>query len=152
MFPLIEFLPIILRFVQAAPQLQQALRVGQSALDDRLAATPDLKLLLQQLGQSQFPGIPNELSHIIGAQTLFDPAGAKWVQSSLNKWVQLSLNLLGAQPQLAVDGSYGPATKAAVAKFQSEHGLVVDGWAGDATGDALRAALATEVRSHGAQG
>jgi peptidoglycan hydrolase-like protein with peptidoglycan-binding domain len=147
MLPFIEFLPIILRVVQAAPQLQQALRLGQSALDNSLATTPDLKFLLQQLGQSQFPGIPTELSHIAGAQTLFDPTGAKWVQLSLNKWVQLSLNLLGAQPQLAVDGSYGPATKDAVAKFQAEHGLVVDGWAGDATGNALRAALAAQAQS-----
>jgi hypothetical protein len=57
MLPLIEFLPIILRVVQAAPQLQQALRLGQPALDDSLATTPELKALLQQLGKSQFPGI-----------------------------------------------------------------------------------------------
>lgn len=139
MLPLIEFLPIILRVVQAAPQLQQALRLGQPALDDSLATTPELKALLQQLGKSQFPGIADALSHVAGAQALFDPTGIKWVQ--------LSLNLLGANPQLVVDGSYGPATKAAVTKFQKEHNLAADGWAGDATQNALRSALAARVKT-----
>jgi murein L,D-transpeptidase YcbB/YkuD len=138
MLPLIEFLPIILRVVQAAPQIQQALRLGQPALDANLATMPDLKVLLQQLGKSQFPGISDALSHVAGAQALFDPTGIKWVQ--------LSLNLLGANPQLVVDGSYGPATKLAVTGFQKQHNLAVDGWAGDATQDALRSALAARVR------
>ena len=134
MLSLIEALPIILRVVQLAPQIQQSLRLGQPALDSTLATAPDLIPLLQQMGTSLFPGIANNLSHVAGAQALFDPTGVKWVQ--------LSLNLLGANPQLVVDGKYGPATKAAVTKFQQEHGLVVDGFAGEATGAALRAALA----------
>ena len=38
MLSLIEALPIILRVVQLAPQIQQALRLGQPALDASLAA------------------------------------------------------------------------------------------------------------------
>jgi murein L,D-transpeptidase YcbB/YkuD len=134
MLSLIEALPIILRVVQLAPQIQQALRLGQPALDATLATAPDLMPLLQQIGTGLFPGIAQNLSHVAGAQTLFDPTGVKWTQ--------LALNLLGANPQLVVDGSYGPATKAAVTKFQTQHGLAADGWAGEVTGNALRTALA----------
>ena len=134
MLSLIEALPIILRVVQLAPQIQQSLRLGRPALDDSLSTAPDLMPLLQQMGTTLFPGIAGHLSHVAGAQALFDPTGVKWIQ--------LSLNLLGANPQLVVDGRYGPITKAAVTKFQEEHGLVADGFAGDMTGNALRAALA----------
>jgi peptidoglycan hydrolase-like protein with peptidoglycan-binding domain len=40
-----------------------------------------------------------------------------------------------------VDGEYGPQTQAAVKQFQETHGLVADGWAGDATHVALQLAL-----------
>jgi peptidoglycan hydrolase-like protein with peptidoglycan-binding domain len=43
--------------------------------------------------------------------------------------------------KLDIDGKYGPATRAAVEKFQRSHGLTVDGWAGVNTNDVLRAAL-----------
>jgi murein L,D-transpeptidase YcbB/YkuD len=134
MLSLIEFLPIILRIVQLAPQIQQSLRLGQPALDATLAAAPDLIPLLQQIGTSMFPDIATQLSHVASAQALFDPTGVKWIQ--------LALNLLGADPPLVVDGNYGPNTRAAVSKFQTEHALVVDGFAGDNTQNALRAAIA----------
>ncbi|MFT8640080.1 peptidoglycan-binding protein [Bifidobacterium sp.] len=44
---------------------------------------------------------------------------------------QRLLNVYGYK--LVVDGSYGPATRAAVANFQKTHGLTVDGYAGPAT-------------------
>jgi murein L,D-transpeptidase YcbB/YkuD len=132
MLSLIEILPIILRVVQLAPQLESALRLGQ--LDSALKLAPDLIPLLQQIGRAKFPGISDQLAHVAGAQSLFDMTTVKWIQ--------ISLNLLGANPKLVVDGDYGPATKAAVHKFQTDHGLVVDGWAGDATQNKLRDALA----------
>jgi putative chitinase len=58
------------------------------------------------------------------------------------RWIQETLNALGARPPLDVDGDYGPATKAAVESFQSAAGLGADGVAGDATRAALRQRLA----------
>lgn len=49
------------------------------------------------------------------------------------KAVQSAVNGAGYSPQLAVDGVYGPATKAGVIWFQGRHGLTQDGIIGDAT-------------------
>ena len=50
--------------------------------------------------------------------------GVKWVQWHLNK---------AAGEKLAVDGSYGKLTQAAVLKFQKTHSLAVDGIVGNKT-------------------
>jgi peptidoglycan hydrolase-like protein with peptidoglycan-binding domain len=47
------------------------------------------------------------------------------------------LNALGQSPPLAVDGVYGPQSRAAVMAFQKAHGLAVDGVVGPATLSAL---------------
>jgi lysozyme family protein len=57
-------------------------------------------------------------------------------------WLQASLNKLGANPQIEVDGIVGPATRNAVRAFQLSQGLVADGLVGPATFAALDAALA----------
>lgn len=56
-------------------------------------------------------------------------------------WVQEALNLLGQEPPLVVDGSYGRKTMAAVREFQRDYGLQIDGFVGPKTTAALRAAL-----------
>src|SRR5512139_2463422 len=53
------------------------------------------------------------------------------------KWVQAALKAMDGA-KLDVDGKYGPATRAAVEKFQRSQGLTVDAWAGVNTNDALR--------------
>jgi lysozyme family protein len=58
------------------------------------------------------------------------------------EWLQASLNRLGANPQLDVDGIVGAATRNAVRAFQLNQGLVVDGLVGPATFAAIDAALA----------
>lgn len=55
-------------------------------------------------------------------------------------WVQQSLNALGEDPPLAVDGAYGPMTAAAVKSFQHAHALPADGKIGRETIAALAAA------------
>jgi putative chitinase len=57
-------------------------------------------------------------------------------------WVQRSLNKLGTEPPLIIDGSFGPVTVAAVKAFQQEHGLEVDGKLGPQTVAAIEKALA----------
>ncbi len=49
------------------------------------------------------------------------------------RWVQESLNTLGATPPLKVDGNLGPRSRAEIIKFQSAHGLAADGVAGPIT-------------------
>lgn len=48
-------------------------------------------------------------------------------------WLQASLNKIGANPSLEVDGIVGPGTRIAVREFQASHGLTVDGLAGPLT-------------------
>ncbi len=57
-------------------------------------------------------------------------------------WVQQSLNKLGTEPPLIVDGSFGPVTVAEVKAFQQAHGLQVDGKLGPLTTAAIEQALA----------
>ncbi len=56
-------------------------------------------------------------------------------------WLQVSLNKLGAAPALEPDGSYGPATTAALKQFQGAHGLNPDGKVGPETLAAIDNAL-----------
>lgn len=56
-------------------------------------------------------------------------------------WLQTSLNTLGAEPPLLVDGIVGPGTRNAVRAFQMAQSLAVDGLVGPATLAAIDAAL-----------
>ena len=67
------------------------------------------------------------------------PAGA----ARDGEWLQYSLNNLGADPQLEVDGIVGPGTRNAVRSFQMSQGLVVDGLVEPATIASIEAALKT---------
>lgn len=61
-------------------------------------------------------------------------------------WLQAALNRLGASPQIVVDGFVGPSTRNAVRAFQLAKNLDVDGLVGPATFAALDAALASGQR------
>jgi peptidoglycan hydrolase-like protein with peptidoglycan-binding domain len=53
------------------------------------------------------------------------PVGScEWLQESLNELIDAGLD---------VDGEYGPLTKNAVADYQKQNGLKLDGWAGPET-------------------
>jgi hypothetical protein len=67
---------------------------------------------------------------------------ASFAQSSMSVGeVQQSLNALGANPPLAVDGSAGPHTTAAIKSFQQQAGITADGVVGPQTTAALQHAL-----------
>jgi putative chitinase len=55
--------------------------------------------------------------------------------------IQEALNKLGADPKLAVDGRFGPATREAVRRFQTAAGIPVDGVPGPVTDAAIQLAL-----------
>ncbi len=57
-------------------------------------------------------------------------------------WLQQSLNKLGTEPPLIIDGSFGPVTVAAVKAFQQAHGLEANGSVGPQTVAAIEQALA----------
>ena len=71
------------------------------------------------------------------AQRLFAslPAGATPTYTVID--VQRALNKAGIS--IAVDGTYGQETRAAVERFQQLHALTVDGWVGPETMAVLEA-------------
>ncbi len=130
---LIKLLPIIFSAINMAPQIQEAIRKGtpiEKAVEEHAG---DLLPLLGQIGKQLFPAIKERFAAAAAASAMFDPTRVKWLQATLNT--------LGADPPLDVDGQYGPRTIDAVQRFQKTNQLVVDGWAGDATGTALQLAL-----------
>jgi putative chitinase len=58
-------------------------------------------------------------------------------------WIQQSLNKLGTEPPLIVDGSFGPLTVSALRAFQRTHGLEPDGKLGPLTEAALEKAISS---------
>jgi len=55
--------------------------------------------------------------------------------------LQWRLNRAGAQPQIRIDGCFGPNTRAALERFQTQHDCgPVDGVSGPKTWAALRRA------------
>ena len=138
---LIKLLPIIFRAINAAPQIQQAIRVG-TPIDKAVELNArDLLPLLAQIGKQMFPTIDDSLAPAAAASTMFDPIRIKWIQTALNA--------IRANPPLDVDGEYGPMTTEAVLQFQKAQGLVADGWAGDTTHAALQLALSKTRASAG---
>lgn len=95
-----------------------------------------LASVFSTIGAQFFPKVAKEfhVAAVVGAA--FDPNVTKWIQGATN-------NLLDPSPGLAVDGLYGPRTRAAVELLQTKLGLTVDGWAGQIT----QAAIAKLVSS-----
>ena len=108
---LIRFLPIIFRLINIAPQIQEAIRTGVPTVKAVEENARDLLPILAQVGKQLFPEINDKFAPAAAATSALDPARAKWLQT------------------------------AAVKQFQETHGLVADGWAGDATHVALQLAL-----------
>lgn len=79
------------------------------------------------------------------APIIISPTGDSSVAIGSVMDVQKALNTLGYQPLLQADGKLGPKTIANIRAFQSKVGIVVDGSAGPATKAALSDTLAKFV-------
>lgn len=131
---ILKLLPILMRVLQLLPQIQEAMRSGTSVLTLLQKFAPDLIGVVQGVGGVLFPNLPQSAQVEVGALTSFDQVQVRWIQTSLNK--------LGASPQLVVDGQYGANTKKAVSDFQTAHNIAaVDGWAGKVTSAAIQTEL-----------
>ena len=97
-----------------------------------VAVLPELQKIFAALQPEQPP---------VGALQPPPPASTSEYPVGSMEWLQESLNTLGADPQLDVDGEYGPATNDAVHEYQVAHGLKADGWAGSETVSSIIAEL-----------
>jgi murein L,D-transpeptidase YcbB/YkuD len=108
----------------AQPTLEKIRAVSVSASSQAAEIYDQLFPVLQEIRQS-LPALVTQYNRVY--DELYP---GQVVQQSLPDmpWLQTSLDKLGYH--LQVDGEYGDHTKAAVTRFQTNHGLTVDGWAG----------------------
>lgn len=125
---------LLFRLLDLLPKIQEARRLGTPILALLKTFAPDLIDFIRTIGGVLFPTLTPEQQVEAGAQKLFDQTQVRWVQDSINK--------LGAAPKLVVDGDYGQKTKDAVMSFQKKHPtLVADGWAGKMTNAVIQTEL-----------
>lgn len=86
--------------------------------------------LFETLGSQLFPKAAPQIQLAGSILAAYSPNYVKWLQGLLNAYLKPTV-------PLAVDGSYGPLTTAAVEAAQTKLGLTVDGVAGDLTMAAL---------------
>lgn len=87
-------------------------------------------------------GLTASVADVAKPETPSAEKGEAVEQGGRVKWLQKALNQLGADPKLAVDGRFGPATRQAVMKFQTAVGIAADGKASPETEAAIRKKLA----------
>lgn len=118
------------------PKVQEVMNTGVSFNSlAGLVTDPSVISVFEGLGAQAFPQLKSELHLVAGIATSYNSDNTKWLQNCLNQFVNPS-------PNLTVDGSYGPKTKAAVIDLQKQIGnLIVDGYAGDKTQAAILALL-----------
>lgn len=133
--------------------LQQA---GKYTSDGHFERVMDTQLGIIPMAMRMVQLAP-ELALVAGAPWPFPATAtgvdinvAKPVPEGLHdaKWLQHALNLLGQQPALREDGSYGQKTMLAVLAWQRSHSLTVDGVAGPQTRGSVADALAALPATH----
>jgi len=105
-------------------------------MDPQLGIIPLARRMVDLDASLALPAVPYVPSPPIASGVATEPESGV-------KWVQTSLNTLGAVPPLDIDGSYGRNTCRAIEQFQRSYGLEVDGLVGPKTVAGLRAALST---------
>jgi peptidoglycan hydrolase-like protein with peptidoglycan-binding domain len=127
-------LTLISTAVQVAGQVKGLLDQGGVSKQSLQTAVPQIIPKLSNIGAALFPKVAPDMQVVAAASATFDPNVTKWLQTALNK-------IVSPNPNLTVDGIYGPKTQAAVEAAQKKLGLTVDGWAGEITQGAIQQAL-----------
>ena len=91
----------------------------------------------KETGEDAARGIANYLG------ITFTPVYQRGSKGDAVSNIQVNLNTLGAK--LVVDGSFGPATEAAVKAFQTQVGLMATGIVNQTTQDAIATAVAEKI-------
>lgn len=132
LFPSLRpWLPFIhvMRTIAGAKELRDAAKSGELLATIKQVA-PDLVPLLDAVAAKYFP-------QYVGTSTGWEAGASVLFQAESVKKLQAKLNGLGYRDDagrvLDVDGVYGWSTLQATKRYQAEHGLDVDGWAGPAT-------------------
>jgi murein L,D-transpeptidase YcbB/YkuD len=105
---------------------------NRSEIEKIMASVSDVLREAKPVLDKVAPDLLASMSHSLapeGTKAPAPPAAAAPTPEFNMTWLQTSLNKL-EHAGLDIDGEYGPATKDAIAKFQSKNGLVADGWAG----------------------
>jgi peptidoglycan hydrolase-like protein with peptidoglycan-binding domain len=110
-----EAIPVIRRALTMVPELQKLFDKAKA-----LAVKIAPELFKSSSQQEQLPLGPAPRTVSPSTSSKYD---VEWLQTTLNHKTP------GMTP-LAIDGIYGPGTKARVEAYQQAHGLNVDGWAG----------------------
>jgi peptidoglycan hydrolase-like protein with peptidoglycan-binding domain len=126
-----ELLSLLPSILQLIGPISTAIETGVSVNSvGSLITNPTVLGFFQTLGAELFPKAAPAIALAGSLIASYSPNYVKWLQGSLNAYLKPTV-------PLAVDGSYGPMTTAAVEAAQTKLGLKVDGVAGDLTMAAL---------------
>lgn len=129
---LVSLLPLV---IQEAPAFIKAIETGVSVNSiGSLITNPTILSAFESLGAQLFPKAAPAIQIAGSLIASYSPNYVKWIQGMLNAYLNPAV-------PLAVDGSYGPKTIAAVDAAQAKLGLKIDGVAGDITSSALAAII-----------
>lgn len=129
----LAIIQLVAKFLPAVQGIIQIASTNGDMVSRITSLSKPLANLLTTVGAELFPKAAPAIHIVGGVLAAFDPNLTKWLQGALNA-------LIGTN--LAVDGAYGPMTRAAVEQFQTKYGLKVDGLAGQVTQAAIQGLLA----------
>lgn len=112
--------------------------------DKQLGCIPIVSKMIAldpSLAIAGWPGASTTVLPVVPAPSIV-PVGLGFPEPEDTDLMQRGLNLIGADPQLVVDGSFGRRTRSAIMAFQAAHGLPQTGLSDDPTMEALANAVA----------
>lgn len=137
-------LPLALEIVQAIPSIKSAYDSAAGNTLQKVQAALPAKLVneLANVGGQLFPNLSPELHAAAAALIIAHPNAVAYVQDALNIIASTGYFQLPNNQQLAVDGIYGPKTRAAIQAFETKVGIPVTNAITDALNNAIGAVLA----------